>query len=525
MRTFTNGPPSAAPRSSRHRGLGTHLLPLWFLVAAGGAAGCSDDSLLGDAEDPRGPGADAGNGGGAPGPSDPGETPEPLRLSEPVRSGRWLFLSNPSSGTLAKMAFDGGRPRIATIPLGVAATELVAVDESGRVAAIDEAGERLLIVEAAPFGSTDRVRRATLPRGVDTMTVVDDGRWLVAWDDADLNGSSGAGLSTVVAVRITEDGMLPVIPVAVGAFPYEVAGTATGGVVVLSSEGISSFQTADLTGPSIAPPRPLDDDTSVGSRVRAAVGTRVLVGLRRDAEELTLVEAASGTAAATELEGTPGALVLAATAERAVITFPDAGEVARASFGAWPDEAPTIERFASGAYRDAAVTDEGDAALLFQAGAGRTDVELITFDGGERVELDVQLAVANAVVLPGQRIAVVLQQEGSRYGFTVADFDRSVAKTFESSRPVTHVAWSDATGTVLVLTGDDQGGVLHAVARESLVGRTTALRNRPVALGALDDAGVAWVMESHPLGRITFIDILTRDVSTITGFELNALIE
>ncbi len=43
-------------------------------------------------------------------------------------------------------------------------------------------------------------------------------------------------------------------------------------------------------------------------------------------------------------------------------------------------------------------------------------------------------------------------------------------------------------------------------------------------VGERPDAGNAFISQRHALGRVSFIDIATGDVRTITGFDLNSRI-
>ena len=52
--------------------------------------------------------------------------------------------------------------------------------------------------------------------------------------------------------------------------------------------------------------------------------------------------------------------------------------------------------------------------------------------------------------------------------------------------------------------------------------RRKALGSPPSAVGILPGAGEAFVAQRHPLGRVTFVDLVTDAVRTITGFDLNS---
>jgi len=50
---------------------------------------------------------------------------------------------------------------------------------------------------------------------------------------------------------------------------------------------------------------------------------------------------------------------------------------------------------------------------------------------------------------------------------------------------------------------------------------TKPLGSPPSGIGILPGANEAFVAQRHPLGRVTFVDLTTDAVRTITGFDLN----
>jgi hypothetical protein len=53
---------------------------------------------------------------------------------------------------------------------------------------------------------------------------------------------------------------------------------------------------------------------------------------------------------------------------------------------------------------------------------------------------------------------------------------------------------------------------------------STQLGSPPSAVGILPGAGQAFVAQRHPLGRVSFLDVVTDAVRTVTGFDLNSQI-
>ncbi|HSK04083.1 MAG TPA: hypothetical protein VK932_22670, partial [Kofleriaceae bacterium] len=62
---------------------------------------------------------------------------------------------------------------------------------------------------------------------------------------------------------------------------------------------------------------------------------------------------------------------------------------------------------------------------------------------------------------------------------------------------------------------------LQVVQTQTGVVTSKQLGSPPSAVGVLPGAGEAFAAQRHPLGRITFVNLATDVVRTVTGFDLN----
>ncbi len=114
------------------------------------------------------------------------------------------------------------------------------------------------------------------------------------------------------------------------------------------------------------------------------------------------------------------------------------------------------------------------------------------------------------------------------YGYSVFDLDQGFAKLqLTPVDPGAMAMPASAQRAYVILDGGDSEGALAEVQTIELdtgVVRHLTLGSPPQMVGVLPDAGTAFVSQRHALGRISFIDIATGAVRTITGFDLNSLI-
>jgi hypothetical protein len=125
-------------------------------------------------------------------------------------------------------------------------------------------------------------------------------------------------------------------------------------------------------------------------------------------------------------------------------------------------------------------------------------------------------------------IASLVPKNGTdKPGFSVVPVYRALpAHTQSTEAPVFAVAQRSSPSARAIVTVSDGAAnfAAYVVRMPELVVDRVKLPSRPLAgaTGLVPDAGMAYVAESHPEGRITFIDLETGVPRTITGFEVAA---
>lgn len=119
------------------------------------------------------------------------------------------------------------------------------------------------------------------------------------------------------------------------------------------------------------------------------------------------------------------------------------------------------------------------------------------------------------------------QTAADKPGFSVIPVDATLpSNTQTTEAPVFAVAQSSSPLARAVITVSDGAAnfAAYVVRMPELVVDRVALPSQPLAgaTGLVPDAGMAYIAESNPEGRITFIDLETGVPRTITGFEIAA---
>jgi hypothetical protein len=191
------------------------------------------------------------------------------------------------------------------------------------------------------------------------------------------------------------------------------------------------------------------------------------------------------------------------------------------------------------------LSDDGKRGVLFTNATLDERITVIDFDkpGFPHRTFPLQKSVLTVGFDPSGTKAVILHarapgdpdtaQTFDEYidrkpGYSVLDIATGFSKLqITEVQPNNFTFATSADRAYVTLDGGDAEGAYMAVQQielDSGVVRTIELGSPPAAIGTLPDSNKIFVSQRHPLGRVSFIDITTNQVRTITGFDLNSQI-
>jgi hypothetical protein len=180
------------------------------------------------------------------------------------------------------------------------------------------------------------------------------------------------------------------------------------------------------------------------------------------------------------------------------------------------------------------IAPQGTQALLYTNAVASSHITVLQTAPGPTFEthrlIDVHGDVHDVFPSPdgAYAIAALLPKDMvGKPGFAVVPVDATLpTHTQTTEAPVFAVAQSSSPHARAIVTVSDGSAnfAAYVVRMPELVVDRVTLPSRPLAgaTGLVPDAGMAYIAESHPEGRITFIDLETGVPRTITGFEIAA---
>jgi DNA-binding beta-propeller fold protein YncE len=112
------------------------------------------------------------------------------------------------------------------------------------------------------------------------------------------------------------------------------------------------------------------------------------------------------------------------------------------------------------------------------------------------------------------------------YGYTLLDLATGFGKLqITPVDPGSFVYAPDGSKAYVALDGGDAATATRAlqiVTTQTGVVITKQLGSPPSAVGILPGANQAFAAQRHPLGRVSFVELVQDTVRTVTGFDLNS---
>jgi hypothetical protein len=511
---------------------------------------------------PQAPGLDLGGGyasgsQGAP-PAAPAAVPAPAPPEKevedsfrvPVVSGKQIWAANPVSGRVALV--DAVSHQIQTLPAGLAPTYLAALpgDSANRALVINQGSSTATLFRQDTSGNLTELQ-IPVHDGATSWTIGSSGRWAIAWSDATQFDHLDAteGLQDVTVIDLSQDPPKPA-RFSVGYRPVKLQlDSGETRLYAVTHDGISVIALGDapallddiaITGAaeslSSSGPAPSGNGTA-NSPVLDDVpmtpdGKFALLRFENSAQ-LEVISLADRKSQTLTLPGAISDVDVNSDGTRALAVLRESSQVAvfnPATVSA--DPATLVLRSLNGeTLGSAALPDSGDTALLFTNAVPSDRLGLLDLASDTAAPRVVSLKAPIQAVFPtpdGSYAVALLDtaSDSSRAGaFSVVPVaDALPAKIQGTDAPPFAVSLAQTPGGLrgLVTTRDDAKQIYAAylVRMPSLQVDRIDLPSPPIAVGVLPDYGIGYVAESHPEGRITFIDLESGEPQTLTGFEL-----
>jgi len=498
----------------------------------------------------------------APGSPDggPGGVEIEAELSPPSHSDRFVYVAMTELDALAKI--DGTTLSVESIPVGDQPEVLEAIPGADGVVVLDRNNGTASIVRAV--GSGDDRRVVPVLPNMNRISIDPTGSYALAWFDLrqetlDSGGLSGVGaigsFQDVTVIRLRQNSERSV-DLSVGFRPRDVQFNDDGSrAYVITDDGISIIDMADAieAGPSIVAPidisggfatDPLDMEVNVVASGEFAVVREVASA---EVRVVSLVSGQFGLSSSLVLPGEPSDLDLAADGLTAYAVVKDTSELAIIDLSSGLPESEDVRLIDLGgeAVGSMVLSPQGNQAVLFTNASSVERLTVVDLGIAPVVRsFNLQKSIrslgydptATSLIVTHAKTFGNAQENGisfeefidRSFGYSIVDIATGFDKLQITAADPGAFQFSTTTPRAYVLVdgGDGPGAVAqtHVIELDTGVVRLQTMSSPPETVGILPEAGMAFINQRHALGRVSFIDVASDAMRTVTGFDLNSRI-
>lgn len=496
----------------------------------------------------------SGGGGGAEGPSEPEPDPvlpeveEELVYGRPEAAQNVVFLLNSERGRV--IIVDARTLAVRSAAVGADPREARALGGRDEALVLNVGSSAVSWVLAS--GGEPEIATVGVVEGSNRLTVSPLGDAAIAWYDAARAqpGDPAGSFQEVSLLRLTDDGAIESVRAAVGFRPVAVQFRADGAVAfVVTEQGVSALDVDDERETLVGPPIPVSEDPfeAVTEReVRITPDGRfavVRVLGQSEARVLRLDDTAELVSVA--LPGEPTDLDMLPDGDRALLVLRESSlavilDVAAAA--ADPADAGALSTIDLAPARPglATVTPDGGRAVLYTTLGAEEEVTILDLARSRARRVPLKKTVRGVAAAPDGRSALLLHGPSDGGAEDPVEASIDAAEGYSVLQLATGFARLELTeGAPGSFTFDEGGGalyllepqtptgahLLHTVDLRTTVGGRATLASRPLDVQWVPAARKLAVSQEHPSGRITFVDPSDDSTRTLTGFELNGLVD
>jgi DNA-binding beta-propeller fold protein YncE len=473
-------------------------------------------------------------------------------LGAPISSERFVYVAMTAQDELARI--DGATLQVTSTKVGDEPREVATIPGSDGAVVLDSHNGTATILR--PAGDTNTIKVLATLQHLNRIDIDPSGRYAVIWFDlarALSQGSiTGIGSFQDVTVVALAPGGEKAVNLTVGFRPREVQFDAAGNrAYVITQDGVSVIDLAYATDhePSIVPPIPVADPAAppedvevdvVATGEYAAVRQANVAALRivnvgsNPGQAWTLPLASPATDIDLAPSGTRLYAVLRTAKKLAIIDVPGDAQS--------PSGVETVDLSAA-TLGSLTLSEDGTRGLLYTNATADERITLVKLDqpGYPITTWPLKKSIRAVGISPAGDTALLLGAKAfgdpatatsfdeyvdMSYGYTLLDLATGFGKL--QITPVDpgpfHYA-PDGTKVYVALDGGDAATATRAVqvvTTKTGVVITKSLGSAPDAVGILPGAAQAFIAQRHPLGRVSFIDLASDAVRTVTGFDLNS---
>lgn len=471
---------------------------------------------------------------------------EALTFTPPAAGAEYVWVASPETDSVVRI--HAQTLLVEPIELGDEPTVVRTVPGEDVAVVLNRGSDEVAVV------SGDDIDFYRLPHHANALDLDPSGRYAFAWFNIH-DVRPGEDISAMQDLTVIDLGNSTVHRVTVGFRPERIVFVAGGQTaLVVNEDGLSMVVPEGLPERSIAPLVPTARDVfhTVDREVHVAPDGSVAVSRGPGETGVTVVRLDVDPLLATpwfvELGAEPTDIDLLPGADEALVMLRSLERLAFVPLGEpVVGEAPEITEVPfTGYLLGTAALGVGPVAVLYTTADvpdGPPPIALLDLESGVMVFRPVRKPLRAAALSPDGRTAFLLHQRAPgapasqspdvvlehSEAFTMLSLETGFQKLQTTTNAARGLLFTDDRDEAFVLVGAPGSGVAELLRLELDGFEVTryTLGSTPEVVGLLSDIDQAFVTQTHPTGRVSFLNLTedTARIRTVSGYALNGRIE
>ncbi len=495
----------------------------------------ADSSALQGASSPEA--ADDADGGGAAETStwEP-EVEDDFLALHPAATNIHVFVANPARNTVTRVSVSD--LSVITGEVGIDPQVVETTPDYQKAVTFNKGSDSVSVIDAATLA----VSHVDIRPNFNHMVMSPDGRYVACFHDSD-KGTEDAtgGAQSYNEVSLVNVDTLEHTALVAGFGPRDIQFTEDGDVAVVVSDTYLTI--IDLTqdapeATSVAITDDLVDPPEAEEVVLAPDGTYALVRQFGAVDELVVVDLDSLDVALVPVGDTPTDIDVTPDGEQAVAVARGSGELWLYNLGDIFGEPEVVAIPPEEIFGSVLLSPDGTQGLLYSTATGVSHYGAWDRNDSSDDAISVHALVKpvdSMAVSPTGGTALVFHDDSNgtdvdedsefydAFALTLIDLSDLFSNPLRlPAEPTAYANTDDGARGFFIMDGQP---FLEVLNYDTLLYDEVELKSDPVHIGVLPDSQILYASQEHDLGRISFFDADSRQLQTITGFELNSGIE
>ncbi|MCL4235896.1 MAG: hypothetical protein KJ042_15405 [Deltaproteobacteria bacterium] len=440
----------------------------------------------------------------------------------PVVCDGAVWVLNPEADYLSRI--DAADLSVSTIEVGRGPTVLRATEDCETVVTLNTIAKTVSVIRDGAVAASLGVRP-----GANTLWIAPGSRYALATHHFEAGSTDTVGYGEVTVLDLRD---LVSKSLAVGFPAADVAFNVSGDTAVLITE--TAVAVLDLTDASANVLTTGLDPTAGETVKKIAVtpdGDHALV-LAEGRTSLLALDLADLSFSDVDLGCYPTDLDVPRTGDRSLTVCREEGRVHLIDNDSLDATGYDVTEIVG----SGEIAADGSRAVLFTNADQIERVHVFTTSDASLATFLTVKPILGVSLAPGDARAVVFHEGGdgaplddfdaamdTLHAFSIFNIDTGLLTPVQTPEPAEIISFSEDGATALLPMPGAKSVILAHLDRG--LADEIAFSTKPLDGGIVTDLGLAFVLQEHPLGRISFIDVNTLHVDTITGFLLNGDIE